>query len=53
MDIKLEIAFQQAMEEIANLNQRVILEKSLRIQVEEENKELKEKITKLEKDNPQ
>ena len=53
MDIKLEIAFQQAMEEIANLNQRVILEKSLRIQVEEENKELKEKIAKLEKDNPQ
>ena len=41
------------MEEIANLNQRVILEKSLRIQVEEENKELKEKIAKLEKDNPQ
>ena len=53
MDIKLEIAFQQAMEEIANLNQRVILEKSLRIQVEEENKEWKEKIAKLEKDNPQ
>ena len=53
MDIKLEIAFQQEMEEIANLNQRVILEKSLRIQVEEENKELKEKIAKLEKDNPQ
>ena len=53
MDIKLEIAFQQAMEEITNLNQRVILEKSLRIQVEEENKELKEKIEKLEKDNPQ
>lgn len=53
MDIKLEVVFQQAMEEIANLNQRVILEKSLRIQVEEENKELKEKIAKLEKDNPQ
>ena len=37
MDIKLEIAFQQAMEEIENLNQIVILEKSLRIKVEEEN----------------
>ena len=51
MDIKLDIAFREAMEEINDLNRRLILERSIRKQLEEElemlknrNKELEETI---------
>ena len=49
MDIRLEVAFQEAMEEMSELNRRLILERSVRKQLEEElemlrnrNKELEE-----------
>lgn len=49
MDIRLEVAFQEAMDEINDLNRRLILERSVRKQLEEElemlrnrNKELEE-----------
>lgn len=55
MEIKLEIAFQEAMEEINDLSKRLILERSIRKQMEEQindllqkNKDLEEKIKKME-----
>ena len=51
MDIRLEVAFQEAMDEINDLNRRLILERSIRKQLEEElemlrhrNKEMEETI---------
>ena len=41
MDIRLEVAFQEAMEEINDLNRRLILERSVRKQLEEELETLK------------
>ena len=57
MDIRLEVAFQEAMEEINDLNKRLVLERSMKRQMEEElkriideNKGLKEEIEKLKKE---
>ena len=57
MEIRLEVAFQEAMEEINDLNKRLVLERSMKRQVEEElkriideNKGLKEEIEKLKKE---
>ena len=57
MDIKLDIAFREAMEEINDLNKRLVLERSMKRQMEEElkriideNKGLKEEIEKLKKE---
>lgn len=48
MEIKLEIAFQEAMEEINDLSKRLILERSVRRQMEEENEDLKKRNKELE-----
>ena len=57
MEIRLEVAFQEAMEEINDLNKRLVLERSMKRQMEEElkciideNKGLKEEIEKLKKE---
>ena len=57
MEIRLEVAFQEAMEEINDLNKRLVLERSMKRQMEEElkriideNKGLKEEIDKLKKE---
>ena len=57
MEIRLEVAFQEAMEEINDLNKRLVLERSMKRQVEEEskriideNKGLKEEIEILKKE---
>ena len=57
MEIRPEIAFQEAMEEINDLNKRLVLERSMKRQMEEElkriideNKGLKEEIEKLKKE---
>ena len=57
MEIRLEVAFQEAMEEINDLNKRLVLERSMKRQIEEElkriideNKGLKEEIEKLKKE---
>ena len=42
MDIKAEIAFQEAMEEIATLNERIVIQKCMIKQLEEEIMRLKE-----------
>ena len=42
MDIRLEVAFQEAMEEIATLNERIIIQKCMIKQLEEEIMRLKE-----------
>lgn len=55
MDIRLEVAFQEAMEEINDLSKRLILERSIRKQMEEQindllqkNKDLEEKLKEIE-----
>ena len=57
MEIRLEVAFQEAMEEINDLNKWLVLERSMKRQMEEElkriideNKGLKEEIEKLKKE---
>ena len=47
MDIKAEIAFQEAMEEIYDLNKRLIFERSIRKQLEEEVEKLLKEIEDL------
>ena len=42
MDIKLDIAFQEAMEEIATLNERIVIQRCMIKQLEEEIMRLKE-----------
>ena len=42
MDIRLEVAFQEAMEEIATLNERIVIQKCMIKQLEEELMRLKE-----------
>ena len=42
MDIRLEVAFQEAMEEIATLNERIVIQKCMIKQLEEEIMRLKE-----------
>ena len=41
MEIRLEVAFQEAMEEINDLNKRLVLERSMKRQMEEELKKEK------------
>ena len=48
MEIRPEIAFQEAMEEINDLNRRLILERSIRKQLEEELEMLRNKNKELE-----
>ena len=48
MDIKAEIAFQEAIEEINDLNRRLILERSIRKQIEIERDELLRRNNELE-----
>ena len=47
MDIKAEIAFQEAMEEIYDLNKRLIFERSIRKQLEKEMEKLLKEIEDL------
>lgn len=47
MDIKAEIAFQEAMEEIYDLNKRLIFERSIRKQLEKEVERLSKEIEDL------
>ena len=47
MDIKAEIAFQEAMEEVNDLNKRLIFERSIRKQLEEEVEKLLKEIEDL------
>ena len=47
MDIRLEVAFQEAMDEINDLNRRLILERSIRKQLEEEVEKLLKEIEDL------
>ena len=47
MDIKAEIAFQEAMEEIYDLNKRLIFERSIRKQLEQEVEKLLKEIEDL------
>ena len=42
MDIKLDIAFQEAMEEISELNKRIVMQRCIIKQLEEEIKKIKE-----------
>lgn len=48
MEIRLEVAFQEAMEEVNDLSKRLILERSVRKQLEEENEDLKRRNKELE-----
>lgn len=55
MEIKAEVAFQEAMEEVNDLSKRLILERSIRKQLEEKitelvnkNKEIEEKLREME-----
>lgn len=48
MEIRLEVAFQEAMEEVNDLSKRLILERSIRKQLEEENEDLKRRNKELE-----
>lgn len=47
MDIKAEIAFQEAMEEINDLSRRLIFERSIRKQLEKEVERLSKEIEDL------
>lgn len=47
MDIKAEIAFQEAMEEVNDLSKRLIFERSIRKQLEKEMEELLKEIEDL------
>ena len=47
MDIKAEIAFQEAMEEVNDLSKRLIFERSIRKQLEEEVEKLLKEIEDL------
>lgn len=47
MDIKAEIAFQEAMEEVNDLNKRLIFERSIRKQLEQEVEKLLKEIEDL------
>ena len=47
MDIKAEIAFQEAMEEVNDLSKRLIFERSIRKQLEEEVERLSKEIEDL------
>ena len=47
MDIKAEIAFQEAMEEINDLSRRLIFERSIRKQLEKEVEKLSKEIEDL------
>ena len=42
MDIKLDIAFREAMEEISELNKRIVMQRCIIKQLEEEIEKLKE-----------
>ena len=44
MDIKAEIAFQEAMEEVNDLNKRLIFERSIRKQLEQEKSQINTQI---------
>ena len=44
MDIRLEVAFQEAMEEIATLNERIVIQRCMIKQLEEEIARLKEEL---------
>lgn len=48
MEIRLEVAFQEAIEEVNDLSKRLILERSVRKQLEEENEDLKRRNKELE-----
>lgn len=48
MDIKLEVAFQEAIEEVSDLSKRLILERSIRKQIEMERNELLRRNNELE-----
>ena len=48
MDIKLEVAFQEVMEEVNDLSKRLILERSIRKQLEDNIKELIDKNREME-----
>lgn len=48
MEIRLEVAFQEAMEEVNDLSKRLILERSVRKQLEDENEDLKRRNKELE-----
>ena len=48
MDIRLEVAFQEAMEEVNDLSKRLILERSIRKQLEEELNILKQRNEEIE-----
>ena len=48
MDIRLEVAFQEAMEEVNDLSKRLILERSIRKQLEEKMEELVNKNREIE-----
>ena len=51
MDIRLEVAFQEAMDEINDLNRRLILERSIRKQLEEELEMLRNRNKEMEEIN--
>lgn len=48
MEIKLEVAFQEAIEEVNDLSKRLILERSIRKQIEIERDELLKRNNELE-----
>ena len=48
MDIKLEVAFQEVMKEVNDLSKRLILERSIRKQLEDNIKELIDKNREME-----
>ena len=48
MDIRLEVAFQEAMEEIATLNERIVIQRCMIKQLEEELEMLRNKNKEIE-----